>query len=155
MKSLTKQDVKDAAVKLMEEHDSTTTLDVKNALRAEGFWATQNQVSEIMDEIYSEENWDYANPNGYREYFMDNDPFQFTKFDDDEHDDGNYVTRDGDVVAPIDEDNIQSDDWECYDASENKDEMYFSGRFSRDQVRCAYRFYTGLHFNDTRSRRLD
>jgi hypothetical protein len=44
-------DVLRVATVLIKQTDSTTTLDVKNALRDEDFWATQDVVSVVMDDL--------------------------------------------------------------------------------------------------------
>lgn len=49
MKSFTNNDVLVAAQKLIETNGSTTTLDVKNELRDQGFWAIQDDVAREMD----------------------------------------------------------------------------------------------------------
>lgn len=45
------EDVLRVAKALIKQADSTTTLDVKNALRNEGFWATQEIISVVMDKL--------------------------------------------------------------------------------------------------------
>lgn len=73
MKNLTKQTVQAVAETLMRQNGQTTTLDVKNALRSQGYFATQNAVSASMDELAAERNWVY-DPNGpYRIYQMNDD----------------------------------------------------------------------------------
>jgi len=42
------------AQKQIDQEGYTTTLDVKNELRAAGYWATQDAVSQIMDELANE-----------------------------------------------------------------------------------------------------
>lgn len=49
-KLLRDEDVLRVAKALIKQADSTTTLDVKNALRNEGFWATQDVVSAVMND---------------------------------------------------------------------------------------------------------
>jgi acyl carrier protein len=57
-KTASKQDIKDAAIELMKQNGTTTNLDIKNYLRAKDFWVSQNEVSQTMSTIASEENWD-------------------------------------------------------------------------------------------------
>lgn len=53
MKTLTKQAVAAAAALLLEANKETTTLDIKNQLRSLGYWATQAEVSRLMEEVYN------------------------------------------------------------------------------------------------------
>ena len=69
MKTINQNDVKEAAEALMTLNGNTTTLDVKNELRAQGFWARQHTegnemgVSEIMTELADSESWDVNQDN--------------------------------------------------------------------------------------------
>ena len=159
MKNLAKQDVKDAAVKLMQSNGSTTTLDVKNELRSQGFWATQNQVSDFMNDLHNEESdWVFDNPNGFRVYRIDASGVSTNDNDTSQSQGASgeaaYVNAAGNKIEAVDSNQTKSDDWECYTPMDATKIMFFPGTFSRDEVRCAFRFYTGLHFNDTRARRL-
>lgn len=49
-KLLRDEDVLRVATALIKQTTSTTTLDVKNALRDEGFWATQDVISAVMND---------------------------------------------------------------------------------------------------------
>jgi acyl carrier protein len=53
-----KADVRRAAESLITLHGKTTSLDVKNQLRAEEFWATQREVSDMLQEIAREDGYD-------------------------------------------------------------------------------------------------
>lgn len=55
MKNLTKRSVKNVFELLVEAKGETTTLEIKLQLRDLGFKATQQEVSDFMDEIYREE----------------------------------------------------------------------------------------------------
>ena len=160
MKNLAKEDVKDAAVKLMQSNGSTTTLDVKNELRTLGFWATQGIVSDLMNEVSDDEGWTFDNTSGYRVYRVkavattDSNDSNDSQDDGSVSDDGKYMSRNGKKIEAIDAKDIKSDDWECYSQVAGIPTQYFPGEFSRDEVRCAFRFYAGLHFNDTRAKRL-
>ena len=70
-KSLTKEAVKETAEGLMKKNGSTTTLDVKNTLRANDYWCVQSEVSSMLQTVSAEEGWDYSNPSGqYNEYSL-------------------------------------------------------------------------------------
>ena len=73
MKTITKDDVKRAATELAKTGPITTN-DVKMKLRAEGFFADQNTVSELIKEIYDEDNGEWSRT------FKDNH-WEYTKVD--------------------------------------------------------------------------
>ncbi|WP_299456943.1 WGR domain-containing protein [uncultured Microscilla sp.] len=68
MKTLTKDAVKEAAEDLIEAFGTTTTLDVKNKLRQQGFQALQAEVSTLMDAVTAEESWQFNHNGRYRVY---------------------------------------------------------------------------------------
>jgi len=53
---------------LLKNFGSTTNLDIKNALRAKGFWATQTEVSDMMAQLVNTEDWEVANNGSYNTY---------------------------------------------------------------------------------------
>lgn len=68
MKPLTKQAVRDAAEALFTENGQTTTLDVKNRLRTNGYFALQQEVSVLMDELSQELSWEFMHNGAFRIY---------------------------------------------------------------------------------------
>lgn len=65
----TRDNIKDEFDNLLAEHGETTTLDVKNALRAKGFWVNQRDVSDtIWDIVQSSSSYTYQYENGHRVY---------------------------------------------------------------------------------------
>ena len=64
----TKDQVKAAAEKLAAANGTITTLEVKTELRLQNFFATQAFVSQVMDELCSENSWNYHYNGTYREY---------------------------------------------------------------------------------------
>lgn len=64
----TYQDVRDQALKLINEKGSTTTLEIKNSLRDKGFTVFQSDVSSWMEEIASKETLAYTFNGQYRTY---------------------------------------------------------------------------------------
>ncbi|MCU0447793.1 MAG: WGR domain-containing protein [Microscillaceae bacterium] len=68
MKALDKTAVLIAAEDLMSKFGSTTTLDVKNRLRNNGYMAAQAEVSQWMDVLAREENWAFSQKNNFRVY---------------------------------------------------------------------------------------
>lgn len=72
-KSLDKSAVQKSAEGLMEKNDTTTTLEVKKALRAGGYFAEQHKVSNFMLELSSELDWPYTT-NGMHNSYTLSDP---------------------------------------------------------------------------------
>lgn len=70
---MTKQAVQTAAETLMRQNGQTTTLEVKNALRNQGYFATQAAVSESMDELSTELPWEYDPTGPFRIYRLKDD----------------------------------------------------------------------------------
>ena len=65
---LTASAVCDAAEALMQAHGTTTTLEVKNRLRNEGYWACQADVSAFMRELATYREWCYVSNGRHRVY---------------------------------------------------------------------------------------
>lgn len=66
---LTKSDVLEAAEYMMQQNGQTTTLEVKNKLRSDSFFATQQVVSAFMEELCAEMGWQFENTGKFRIYF--------------------------------------------------------------------------------------
>jgi len=69
MKSLNDQVVINTAKDLISKNGTTTTLEIKNVLRLQGYFATQNNVSAIMFNNYATNNMDFNPVGDHREYF--------------------------------------------------------------------------------------
>lgn len=69
-KNLTKEVVKNYAQALMLQNDTTTTLDVKEVLRERGYYATQEEISEIMKTLCEEESWCFTSNGKYKIYWL-------------------------------------------------------------------------------------
>ena len=69
LKSLDKNAVRTAAIHLMERNYTTTTLEVKEFLRSQNYWAIQATISRFMDELAEAEDWYFENINYHRNYF--------------------------------------------------------------------------------------
>lgn len=72
-KAIDKAAVKKAAEELFDANGKTTTLEVKEKLRADGFFALQNEVSQFMSEISAEEDWDYQSNGQFNTYYPADD----------------------------------------------------------------------------------
>jgi hypothetical protein len=70
MKTVTREDVKQVALQEISKNGNTTTLDVKNVLRSNGYWVTQEEVRNYMLDITSKDGEiEYIDgPSGYRIY---------------------------------------------------------------------------------------
>lgn len=51
MKKIEEKDVEKVALELIAKNSKTTTLEIKEKLRSNGFWATQSEVALMMDNI--------------------------------------------------------------------------------------------------------
>ncbi|MEM8601463.1 MAG: hypothetical protein AAGF99_16220 [Bacteroidota bacterium] len=67
---LTPAAVRETALMLMRTTGTTTTLDVKQALREQGFWATQTDVSTAMDILAGDLGWLWITNGFYRTYAL-------------------------------------------------------------------------------------
>ncbi len=72
LKMLTEAATKEAAEYLMTLNNETTTLEVKNRLRSQGYSAAQRQVSQGMDYLYKKHRntWGYRQPGKYKIYYL-------------------------------------------------------------------------------------
>ena len=72
-KKLTYEAVSRVATEVFMAKKALTTLSLKTELRAQNYWAEQDQVSELMNEIFEkDEAWDYKQQDGeaFRLYFL-------------------------------------------------------------------------------------
>ena len=75
-KDLTVDAVREALYALLDEGDTTTNLDIKEALREDGYFAVQEDVSNYMDQIVVEDftdGLDFSFNGQYRTYFLRDD----------------------------------------------------------------------------------
>lgn len=162
MKSLTLLDVSTVAVELITKNGSTTTLDVKQELRNQGFYATQEKVSAIMDELNSYGTLGFTTNGSWRTYYeKQNTPIKVQssgtyskttkvkgsnkgiKFDSD-----SYTKRDGKVIQSVP--SLSSDSYYVVSTANGGRQMYFPKDFTKDEIRQAYAKINGIHFHDTR-----
>ena len=67
-KPLNRDAIQEVAEKLMTNNLQTTTLEVKNQLRKDGFYAEQKEVSRWMLQLATWQNWTMANQGNHRVY---------------------------------------------------------------------------------------
>lgn len=169
-KTLTIDDVKTVLVKLLDENETTTNLDIKNALREDGFFATQEAVSQFTNELYANddpEGLDYSANGQYRTYFIgdSSDDEDLFATDDDEDDWLNVSDDEDDQSAPAlitvpqddEDDQIQQDpefgNWEVWDKDNELLSNYFYG-VTRNQARYSFAKENNIEYTDTRSKKV-
>lgn len=84
-KTPTSQQITDKAIELIELNGLTTNLEIKTALRKDGFWVFQSDVSKAMNENYEAVGLELSNNGSFNTYFTAT-PTPITT--DDEDDDG-------------------------------------------------------------------
>ncbi len=168
-KQLTKTIVKDKADELIKVNGSTTNLQIKEALRKDGYWATQDDIREYMDELEVEEGYSVNNNGSFR-------TFSAAPEDDDDQSPGygglkintstatktttstaikptTQLSIKASLIQPIDETEVDGSDWMAYSVM-NNDILYYSSNYTRDQVRCAYRLVYPMDITSTRACRV-
>lgn len=86
MRTISDQDIKDAFKLLIEQNGTTSTKEVKEYLRTEGFWVLQHEVSSVMNACYQELGAERNHNGMYFEY-------QLASIDDDDDDDDSFSPR--------------------------------------------------------------
>jgi hypothetical protein len=71
MKQLTVNIVETIASDLLHQNGSTTTLDIKNVAREDGYWATQDVVAQSMYAVWQLHDWHWTFNGTYRTYYPD------------------------------------------------------------------------------------
>ena len=171
-KVATKNAVRYAALFLLEKNDTTTTLEVKELLRDNEFFALQDDVSTFMQELQVELPLEAETYQGrYQFYSLPSiDSVIDDDNDGDDDDDGfsghtpavlshmptadwfEYTKRNGDtVLATDDEDNLNGEHWTVRDANDASIPMYFNSAYGRDEIRQAYASLQGVAYPDTRA----
>ena len=156
--SLTLSAVKYAALLLIDRDSQTTTLDVKNLLRKLDYIATQDDVSVLMDQAASELPLEFTSSKGYREFTLPTpasvvapaaqiQPLTVSNVI-------TYEKRSGDVIVGSTNDlTAIIGDW-CVTSDTSDKVAYFTGSYSRDDVRQAYARTFDVGFHTTRSTRI-
>ena len=163
MKDFTVDDLKKVVETLTENDQTTTNLDIKQALRKEDFWATQDIVSNMMMANYADLELDYDD-GAFRTYFkIDVNAISNglnstglgkigTSSDDDadpvKQNDVDYIKQDGSHVISTKQP-IQGD-WQV-GTIRNPTIASFDSAFTRDEVRQAIAAFVPTHFHNTRT----
>ncbi len=154
-KTLDKTAVLVVAVTLLQANSNTTTLEVKNELRKQGYDARQSEISNYMSQLATEENWDVDARGPYKTFAAGTTglvtatiPVTGTK--------GYKVTKSGNatkVTATVLATKV-SGCWEL-NSTTSSTVVYVDGSVSREKARTAYmNEVAGTIWADTRSRRV-
>lgn len=148
--NITKQDVLAVAADLINKNGSTTTLEVKNALRAANKKAFQTEVSAFMDEITNvDKEFTVLSDNGiYRTYGAVTPTLQPVAASNNTTATQATGYATGAITTPI------KGCWEVNAANHTgvTAVMYFPVGMTRDAVRQEFARTNGVKFADTRSR---
>lgn len=159
MKSLTKDDVKRVYEELLDSNGSTNNLEIKEKLRSDGFWATQAEVSKLMQEIDSEEGLDYTYNGQYRVYHKPGASTSIPPY-------SSYSTAtavkpkkvrvplDPGDRDPISDQDYDNGDWKAWSAS-HPNILYFKGKLSAGQAKYAFALHTGVDYTEARVNRIN
>ena len=153
--NITKQDVLAVAADLINKNGSTTTLEVKNVLRAANKKVFQTEVSAFMDELTNVDNeFTVLSDNGiYRTYGAVTPTLQPVAASNSTAT-NSTVTRTAGVVTTRSLNAAVKGCWEVNAANHTgvTSVMYFDSNMTRDAVRQEFARTNGVKFADTRSR---
>ena len=150
----TKDQVKAAAEKLAAATGTITTLEIKNELRAQDFFATQKFVSDTMDELCNENSWKFHFNGTYREYTDVTPVVNITTpvTNPTSIDEVVLTDHDGTVHTVDVLDASVTDGWVGY--CTGYPNAYFDSTLTRDIARRAYSKLYKVDFIDTRAKRV-
>ena len=139
MKSVDKTVVGLFATMLMDENGNTTTLEVKNVLRAQGYNACQSDISSFMRDLAVREKWQVEDTGNHKTYTLPD-----------------YSSPAAPVATrgTVSELTFPSKGcWEVNSTSLSYVVRYYDSSANRSQVRWAFAKSTGTKFADSRSRK--
>jgi hypothetical protein len=153
MKTLTKEEVKQVAIELLNAAEEGSVLEIKMILRSRGFYATQSEVSAFMQELANEGEFKYHFNGTYRIYMLipigsiqNGTPITGDVF---------YETRKGIKIHARSSTDVGAGDFKVFsDNPKVADVLYFRGSWSRSQVRLAFSKITNSPYIDTRIKTL-
>lgn len=176
-KQLSLSAVKYAALLLIESNEQTTTLEVKGLLRDLGYFATQEVVSDLLNQAADELPLEYNTNGMFRSYTLPSPATIASASSEDEDEDEDeiadpntatssnvvsqstrssivsYTRRDGRVIIGS-HSKIAAKDHDWVVNAQSQPNVYFGGSLSRDDVRCAYTNIMNVDFCDTRASRF-
>ncbi len=150
---------------LMLTNGSASSLEVKQALRKEGVFALQQDVSSHLTTLATENNWKINDNGTYRKYSIDPNAKPARKSVSHPANAPTKKPAKGKTVVAVSVATLlkaatsktltkgQPGDWEVNSATGGKPKFY-SSSFSRDQVRQKYAKEAGVKFVDVRARKV-
>lgn len=161
LKPITLTALKLAALLHIEINGSTTSLDVKNILRANGVSANQQDVSELL--IAAKDQLPLSSTtNGMYNVYSLPDPDDVVAANSITAPNPtnvsfalSYIKRDGtNVVGTDDPSTLKNNDWIVSGNTLNDDKnIYFDGSYTRDEVRFAFAKLRNVEYHETRAKR--
>lgn len=149
-----RDDVKRVFERKLDNHDFTTSLDVKQALRDEGYWATQEKVTGFMREICAEDQTIDFDFNGvYREYFRIAPSTSTTNLQSNTSAPKTVAQFPPDDREPISLADVENGDWEVTGNNSYGTEFY-KGILTPGVAKYEYSKRAGIPFTDVRVKRI-
>ena len=136
MKSIDKLAVLSVASIMLDQQPEVTTLDIKQKLRAQGFFAKQRDVSSFMGLLAQEQNWESKDNGSHKVYSLSQVGISTPTL---VH---NTVLPSRVVGA-----------WEVNSVTDST-VMYIDGTQTRNQVRQIYKTTCNVKWQDTRARKV-
>jgi len=148
-----KQEVLNIANQLCNTNGSTTTLDVKVELRREGVpehKAHQKNISEIMNELANEDNFEHSFNGQYRIYTK-----SITQLAVQTKKASPQIKTFTTTVKLLQSIDAVNGDWEIYNVI-NSDKLYISDSYNRDVARRKGNAeWSNIHYNNIRAKRYN
>lgn len=155
MKQLDYSAAEEVFDELLEENGETTSLDVKQRLRKNGYWAEQAETTQFVRQIAFDKDLDWDFNGQYRTYFKESNSTKqnLVPASNTTASIPGVVKKFTDPANPADRLPINSPitgDWEC--TSKFGPTHYFIGKLSGPQARYAYSLIEGIPYIDVRSK---
>jgi hypothetical protein len=154
MKTLDVAAVVDTAKDLISKNGQTTNLEIKKALRANGYYATQSEVADIMNSVYSSSNLEFTYNGTFREYFESNQVVSASTIISVTSLTSKSSKTPRPHIPAVEVGHPLKGDWFVFDANDNDDFKYYAAGPSRGTVRSAFHKISRVDYLDTRARRV-
>lgn len=153
MKNLTRTDVFFTAFELIKLNGQTTSLEVKNELRTQDFYAIQKDVSKFLYELGETNELQFTTNGLYRIYILSKPSTNVADLCQ-----LGYTTKKGNKVLVITKAEASSGDVYAYaidPSSGALHELYFAaGTYSRSIARYAFQKITGINYIHCRAKKI-
>lgn len=145
MKNLSKEAVKEVAINLSKLNGVTSSKEVKEQLRIDGYWATQSSVSALLNNLVTENILKFTSNGTFRVYQLVDDVPQIQST-------YKYVMKNGTVIPIISAQNASIGDFQAYSTTDDT-VLYIpkSSNYTRWNVRFAYSKLIGVPFINCRA----